>query len=79
MPVPDRVDRVRPLWESMGEDERRDMLTADLGTLRQRAKETSEKARAQAVEEAGESLDLSVEASLEEILEEGLRRLQVCV
>jgi hypothetical protein len=47
------VDAVRPLWESLSKEERVAMLTVDLHTLRQRAKQEAEVARLQQQRQGG--------------------------
>eukprot|EP00878_Enallax_costatus_P016312 GHUV01017110.1.p1 GENE.GHUV01017110.1~~GHUV01017110.1.p1 ORF type:complete len:287 (+),score=113.06 GHUV01017110.1:359-1219(+) len=74
----ERVAAVRPMWEQRQHDERVQLLTVDVDTLRQQAKAVSEKQRATAVVEPGVELAdyVLTDISLEEVLEEGLRRLK---
>ncbi len=46
----DRVSLVRPLWETLAQDVRSELLTIDLDTVRARAKMLAEAARVQAGE-----------------------------
>ncbi|KXZ54862.1 hypothetical protein GPECTOR_4g934 [Gonium pectorale] len=77
----ERVGLVRPLWETLGQDERVKLLTVELENVRGRAKQIAEAARKQAVADApeGEPLDpalLELEPSIEDVLEEGIKRLK---
>lgn len=44
----ERVSAVRPMWEQRGHADRVDLLTVDLGGLKQQAKQQTDKARATA-------------------------------
>lgn len=46
----ERVDAVRPFWESLSQEERVKLLTIDLTALRERARQVTETARQQAGE-----------------------------
>jgi hypothetical protein len=47
LPPQERVDAVRPLWESLSQNERVAMLTIDVETLREKAREVTELAKQQ--------------------------------
>ncbi|GLI67376.1 hypothetical protein VaNZ11_011557 [Volvox africanus] len=77
----ERVTLVRPLWETLTQEERIKLLSINLDSVRARAKQLAEAARQQAVADApeGEPLDpalLELEPSIEDVLEEGIKRLQ---
>ncbi|GLC41576.1 hypothetical protein PLESTM_001216400 [Pleodorina starrii] len=80
-PQQERVTLVRPLWETLEQEERVKLLSIDLDSVRSRAKQLAEAARQQAVADApeGEPLDpalLELEPSIEDVLEEGIKRLK---
>ncbi|GIL82776.1 hypothetical protein Vretimale_8343 [Volvox reticuliferus] len=77
----ERVTLVRPLWETLAQEERIKLLSIELDSVRARAKQLAEAARQQAVADApeGEPLDpalLELEPSIEDVLDEGIKRLQ---
>ena len=47
LPPQERVDAVRPLWESLSQKDRVTMLTIDVETLREKARELTELAKQQ--------------------------------
>mmetsp|Transcript_9701 Transcript_9701/g.26290 ORF Transcript_9701/g.26290 Transcript_9701/m.26290 type:complete len:665 (+) Transcript_9701:145-2139(+) len=74
----DRVEAVRPLWESLPQAEREKLLTIDLQLLRERAQQASELSKQQqAAIESMESTELMLlEPNLDEVLNEGVNRLK---
>ncbi|GFH10793.1 USP domain-containing protein, partial [Haematococcus lacustris] len=73
----DRADAVRPLWESLSQDDRVSVLSVPVTTLKQKAQHLVEAARQQA--EADSELDfigLPPETTLEDVLDEGINRLR---
>ncbi|EFJ48600.1 hypothetical protein VOLCADRAFT_104654 [Volvox carteri f. nagariensis] len=80
-PPQERVALVRPLWETLDQEERVKLLSIGLDSVRARANQLAEAARQQAVADApeGEPLDpalLELEPSMEDVLEEGIKRLK---
>ncbi|KAK9806100.1 hypothetical protein WJX72_001362 [[Myrmecia] bisecta] len=83
LPPQERVQAVRPFWETQSHEQRVDLLSIDIDELRARAKELTIRQQKQAALEAaeaelsdGQPLPINLEPTPEEILEEGIKRLQ---
>ncbi|KAL3153768.1 hypothetical protein ABBQ32_013356 [Trebouxia sp. C0010 RCD-2024] len=80
----ERVQNVKPCWETIPDEQRVELLSVDLNELKVKADDLAEKAKKQAALEAAEAAELndgttitvSLEPGLDEIFDEGTRRLQ---
>ncbi|GAX74273.1 hypothetical protein CEUSTIGMA_g1722.t1 [Chlamydomonas eustigma] len=75
----ERVDTVRPLWESLSQQERIANLSVDVDSLRQRACQITELTKQQQAAALGEGLELittGMDRTMEEVLDEGVQRLK---
>ncbi|KAG1660965.1 hypothetical protein FOA52_005590 [Chlamydomonas sp. UWO 241] len=77
VPPQERVDTVRPFWETLGLTERKALLSIDVEALRARARQADAAKQAQAPAAAADSAEADelAEPTLEEVLDEGVRRL----